>query len=87
MAAAEKENGMGPWKCSQPGQKQISGLPPAPKAEERAHPHARAPEELAPASSADSSSQGPERSEHTACVYEVNRSGQEQARTFQLNSI
>lgn len=47
MAADEKDNGMGVWKCSQPGQKQISGLLPALKAEERANPHARALEELA----------------------------------------
>lgn len=47
VAADEKDNGMGVWKCSQPGQEQISGLLPALKAEERANPHARALEELA----------------------------------------
>lgn len=47
VAADEKGNGMGVWKCSQPEQKQISGLLPALEAEERANPDARAPEELA----------------------------------------
>lgn len=47
VAVDEKDNGMGVRKCSQPGQKQISGLLPALAAEERANLHARALEELA----------------------------------------
>lgn len=47
VATDVKGNRMGVWKCLWPGQKQISGLLPALKAEERANPHARALEELA----------------------------------------